>query len=686
MVLSETRRPVVSWVTEVLIARPFSEFEMKTLPLKFLAGALLTMGVLSAVRPLRAASPGPPTLFSPPMSKRIVHYKIRVKLQPESHRLKGDEVIHWKNTTAETVSEARFHLYMNAFANDQSVFMKESSGHHRSFTFKKKNWGYCRVGSIAQVTGDGVSLPLEQVFQGEDRTVMAVKLAEPVEPGGETIFSVSFEDQLPKIFARTGYAGDFVMAGQWFPKLGVYQEGKGWNCHTFHLNSEFFADFGVYDVSITVPKSWVVGATGILWRESAGKKDNRFDYHAEDVHDFAWTASPRFLDLRDEWENVKIRVLMQPENSRLAPRYFAAVKTALSWFKLHLMKYPYSEITIVDAPYNGLGAGGMEYPTLITAMASPFIPKSFLIPEITVVHEFGHQYWYGMSANNEFEEAWLDEGINSYCEKRIMDEWYGAHNSVFNGFMGIHLGDGEVQRMGYLRIPDADPMKRDSWKYISNGSYSDISYDKSALVLTTLENLIGRKEMDALMKGFFNSVKFTHTTTSDFINYFCSTVGEKYRPLLEKLIYGTGTVDFSVMSVRNKPAGLPEGYDLKVNPPKPYPDAGKGKKNRKSDAYDSTVKVMRRGTLVLPVDIRIGFKDGKIVLEHWNSRDKFVIFRYSGAKVVKVEIDPDGRVPLDLDRSNNGWIDEADKLPTRSLATRFRLVEQALFQALALLL
>lgn len=653
--------------------------------MKAIPGIILAVWMLGPLQSLCAASPGPPTLFSTPMSKRIVHYEIRVKLFPEAHKLKGDEIIHWKNTTEDTVGEARFHLYMNAFANNQSVFMKESSGRLRSFRFKGKNWGYCRVGSIAQVNEEGLSLPLEQSFPGEDRTIMAVKLAEPVAPGGEATFAVAFEVQLPKIFARTGYAGKFVMAGQWFPKLGVYQEGKGWNCHAFHMNSEFFADFGVYDVSITVPKGYVVGATGVMWRESEGKKSNRLDFHAEDVHDFAWTASPRFLDLKDSWEDVKIRVLMQPENSRLAPRYFAAVKDALSWFKLHMMKYPYSQITIVDPPYNGMGAGGMEYPTLITAMASPFIPKSFLIPEITVVHEFGHQYWYGMSANNEFEEAWLDEGINSYCEKRIMNEYYGAHDSLSEGFLGIHCGDGEMQRMSYIQLPDTDPMKRDSWKYISNGSYSVISYDKSSLVLTTLEGLIGRKEMDVLMKGFFNSVKFTHTTTTDFINYFCSTEGEKYRPVLDDLIYGTGTIDFLVMSVRNKIHSASEGYDLEKNPLKPYPDV-KQKEGKKEKRYDSSVKIMRRGTLALPVDIRVTFDDGKAVLEHWNGRKKYVIYHYSGAGVARVEIDPEGKVPLDLDRSNNGWMDKAEKLPVRSLSTRFRLMEQALFQALALLL
>ncbi len=653
-------------------------------------GLFLSASVLGWCRAPSSPSPSPgaletpPVIFPVPLSPRNANYAIKVSLDPTTHTLKGEENILWRNITRDTVGDAWFHLYLNAFANNRTIFMKESSGRLRNLSFKKKGWGYCLVKSVEILGKDGKVHALRQLFPGEDRTVMKVELPVPVPPGGEARFRVFFEDRLPKIFARAGYAGDFVMAGQWFPKLGVYQEGKGWNCHGYHMNSEFFSDFGVYNVSITVPKNYVVGATGTLWREIDGKTTKRLDFHAEDVHDFAWSASPRFLDIHAQWKGVVIRVLMQPDDRNQAKRYVASVKKALSLFAKWLWKYPYPQITVVDVPRNGMGAGGMEYPTLITAMTSPRMPKSILFPEMVVVHEFGHQYWYGMSANNEFEEAWLDEGINSYYESKIMDEWFGPHRSLLNGFIGLHAGDGEMQRVAYARLPDVDPMVLDAWRYESNRSYSAISYDKSVVVLRTLEGLLGKKKMGEAMRAFFMKVKFTHPTTEDFIKTFTTVAGPKIEPLLRSMLYGTGTVDFKVLWVKNKEV-LPErGFDLAKSSPGTFPSKGKERDRKK--LYDSSVCIVRDGSLVLPVDIRVTLADGKVRNEHWDGNGRRRIFRHRGAKVTEVVVDPSRKVPLDLCRANNGWLAKTEPAPTRALTTRIRIVEQTLFQLLSTVL
>ena len=649
------------------------------------AGGLWLAAVLASA-PARAAD-GPPVLFPEPLSPRVVAYRMEVSWDPAAKVIRGTETLTWKNTTDCPTAEAWFHLYPNAFANSSTVFMRESRGGHRGFQADAESWGYCRLLSLAAAVGEGPEASPRPDFPGEDRTVLRLALPAEVPPGGTATFRIAFETRLPRVFARSGYAGDFVMAGQWFPKIAVFEGERGWNCHAYHLNSEFYADFGVYDVTLTVPRDHVVGATGVLWKEEGRGGEKNLHFHAEDVHDFAWTASPRFQVLEEEWKGVKVRVLVQAGNARQGRRYLEAVRGALEAFARLLGKYPYPVITVVDPPRGGLGAGGMEYPMLITAMSNPLVPRDVLYPEMVVIHEFGHQYWYGMSANNEFEEAWLDEGINSYYEQRIVEDLYGPGRSLLRNLFGWHLGDGDSQRLGYLSLPSADPVVRYSFRYASNHSYSVISYDKSSLVLRTLENRLGREKMDAVMRAYFARVRFTHPTTEDFLRIVSEEAGEDLRPFLSPLLFGTGTVDFSVLSVRNRKASPPKGYDLSRDPPVFFPKPGGGKKEggkKERGLWSSEVLVLREGQLILPVTVRVHFADGTQRDLSWDGGGRRKTFFFPGGpKVVKVEVDPEGKVPLDRNRFNNGWMDPRDRRPASAVTGRMRLVFQGLFAFLA---
>lgn len=636
--------------------------------------------------PVRAEE-GPPVLFPEPLSSRVVTYRMEAAWDPGPRVIRGTETLTWRNTTDRSTSEAWFHLYPNAFAHSETVFMKESRGSHRGFQADDKSWGYCRLLSLTAAVGEGPDVSPQVQYPGEDHTVLRLDLPVEVPPGGTATFHIAFETKLPRVFARSGYAGEFVMAGQWFPKIAVFEGERGWNAHAYHLNSEFYADFGVYDVTVTLPKEYVVGATGVLWKEETRGKEKSLSYHAEDVHDFAWAASPRFTVFEEEWKGVKIRVLMQAGNAHQGPRYLDAVRGGLEGFHRLLGRYPYPVITVVDPPRGGLGAGGMEYPMLITALSHPLVPKEVRYPEMILVHEFGHQYWYGMSANNEFEEAWLDEGINSYYEERILEDLYGARRSLFGNLFGWSLGDGASHRLAYLSQPQADPIVRFSFRYASNPSYSVTTYDKSALVLRTLEHRLGRTKMDTVMRAYFAKVRFTHPTTEDFLRIVSEEAGEDLRPFLSPLLFGTGTVDFSVLSVRNRKRSPTKGYDLSKDPPALYPKASEGKKRDgqgEKGGWIAEVTVLREGQLVLPVTVRVRFADGTRRDLTWDGGGRRKTFSFPGGpKVLQVEVDPEGRVPLDRDRFNNGWMEKRDTAPASAVAVKMRLVVQGLFAFLA---
>jgi len=201
-----------------------------------------------------------------PLSDRAVSYQISVRLDPGPHTLEGEQSLTWRNTTTRPADELRFHLYLNAFKNDRTTFMKESGGIHRGNRMREDGWGWIDLLSLRRHDGADL-LPAAEFIRPDDanagdETVLRVPLAEPVAPGATIDLDMAFSARLPRVFARTGYKGNYHFVAQWFPKIGVLEEA-GWNCHQFHYNSEFFADFGTYDVSITVPSEFVVGATGV---------------------------------------------------------------------------------------------------------------------------------------------------------------------------------------------------------------------------------------------------------------------------------------------------------------------------------------------------------------------------------------------------------------------------------------
>ena len=203
----------------------------------------------------------------------------------------------------------------------------------------------------------------------DDKTVIEAVLPRAIAPGETVQFKIKFHDKFPETQARTGWKRDFTLGGQWFPKVGVWWQGA-WNCHQFHATTEFFADFGVYDVKLTLPQNEVVGASGIeVSNVSNSDGTKTLTYHGDDIHDFAWTASPRFKVADDTYEGVmgpvKLRIMMQPAHWSQEERHARILKQSLEHFERWYGPYPYKTLTLVD-PEPGSAAGGMEYPTFIT--------------------------------------------------------------------------------------------------------------------------------------------------------------------------------------------------------------------------------------------------------------------------------------------------------------------------------
>ncbi|MGB8848947.1 MAG: M1 family metallopeptidase [Candidatus Acidiferrales bacterium] len=616
-----------------------------------------------------------------PLSVRVVGYQIDAKYDDVKHTINASEVLTYKNLTGQPQQTFPFHLYLNAF-QPQSTFMTEVRLQGTRGTGADSSWDTKHFGSITvskfAVEGAG-DLTDKMVFvhpddqNVNDKTVFQVTLPKPVSPGASVTFHLEFQDQMPQVLERTGYAHDFVMVGQWFPKVGVWWKGA-WNCHQFHANTEFFADFGTFDVKLTLPQYEVVGAGGDLVssvNHTDGTKTVTF--HSEDVHDFSWTASPTFTDVEDSWTGsageVKIHVLMSPGHMGTAKRYVQALKGTLRLFDEWYGPYPYDRITVVDPPHGGLDAGGMEYPTLITAGTSWWVPKGVLLPEGVVEHEFGHQYWYGMVATNEFEDAWLDEGINSYTEVKIMNELYGFNTSTIKTHFGT-MGEPEQQRLGYLARPDADPIARFAWQYMGSASYGGVTYGKTATMLLTLEKIIGEDTLRRAIHTYFMRYRFTHPTGEDFLKTIEEVSGQNLRWYFDQAVYGTQILDYEVLNVNADPLNWWEK---------------KSRSGRPADGvYRNTVLIHRKGDFIFPVDIRVTFENHETVDEHWDGRDRWIRYTYDkGTKVASAEIDPDHKVWLDRSFFNNSMTVKEDTHATRKLTDLWTFGTEFLSQLLA---
>jgi hypothetical protein len=677
-----------------------------------------------------------------PLSTRVVAYAIDARLDTDKKSLDATETITYKNLTGQPLNTVPFHLYLNAF-RPESSFTREThfNGGVRDSEIGN-DYSDEKLGSItiSHIDAEGYGdLTSAMHFiapddgNAQDHTVVEIPLPHPLAPNDSITFHLAFHDQFPLSVARNGYKRDFIMGGQWYPKPGVFWHGA-WNCHQYHSTTEFFSDFATFNVTLTLPRRYIVGASGVPTGELVNPNGSKtLSFVGEDIGDFAWAASPNFTITDGTYLSsigpVKIHVLTLAAHPKAGLRYLDITQKTLAQFDQRYGPYPYKIITVID-PEPGSEMGGMEYPTLFTGDTSWYDPTH--ITELTTEHEFGHQYWYGMVATNEFEDAWLDEGINSYTEVTVLDAILGRNTSIFSRSYA-NAGDYELQRLQYLFMPNYDPVTRWAFKFRDTNSYGGITYGKSATFLATLESLIGRDSMDEAMRTYFLRYRFTHPTTEDFLrtieevaikNGRATVIGgsvdssthhteqnqshiivetgkagagatdaadplklhpelaslfnspdrqsvfpvSSLRPFFDQAVYGTQVLDYSVDSISSDPVQ----WWLPAS------------KDKKQNQYLSTVYLRRKGDFIHPVTAEIVFDDGTRVRENWNGVDRWIKFTYTrNAKIVSAEIDPDHAVLLDSNFFNNSYTTASNKVPAHKLTNIWLSLNQLAAQLVA---
>jgi hypothetical protein len=565
------------------------------------------------------------------------------------------------------------------------------------FDIKKGEWGYIELRKVRQHAAD-----LRWMFvhpdggPDTDHTVIRVDLEQPVPPDGTAVVDFEFFAQLPRVVARSGYFGTFHLVAQWFPKLGVLElpGERGatvprWNCHEYHLFSEFYADFGSYDATIVAPREYVVGAVGEeqgAAQPVAGGLSHHFVQ--DDVHDFAFAADSRFQELRAAYEGegsprVAVRVLYPEEYERAARATLDATVESLGYFSRTLGPYPYRTSTAVVPPFNAFEAAGMEYETFFTSAGFNEEPLLEFTRFVTV-HEFGHGYFMGMLASNEFEEPFLDEGLNEFWDARFV-----ANKPVpirFPALARLGVPDWAVDWWDYVRASGTtrhppDPIAGNSWDRYSSSSYGQV-YSRTALVFHDLGELLGDDVVARAMRAYFTRWKFRHPSAADLRASFEETSGRKelVDAWFDAQVYGAQPIDDRVELVESTEVLPQRGTFVRDGQRVELDERAIDREVRKQRAefrkthpgahgddgpypWRTVVQARRRGAEV-PQTLVVSFADGTVERATWPAREGWHRWVFEKpARATSAQLDPDRRYLLDLDKLDDGRTLENRSLP-----------------------
>ncbi len=712
---------------------------------------LLAAAALAAPSTATAAAPAPqsaaaaPPATQPAAGAEILpavplRYEIWVELDPAAKALRGREEITWTNTSNEPVPDMLLHLYWNAFKNDRSTFMRENDaqpGIARGRHPGKGEWGWIDVTSARLADGADLIPAMEfahpdEPLNPDDQTVLRLRFPAPVEPGAEVRVNLEFAAKVPRTVARSGYYRDSFFVGQWFPKPGVYEPGRGWNAHEYHMSSEFFADYADFRVHITTPSRFTVGASGreVEVREDAARGVVTRTFAQARIHDFAWTADPAYIKMERTFSgaaevtekeyaetaaklglpveevrlpDVKMTLLIAPDHKSQADRHFKALRAAIKYYGLWYGPYPYETVTMIDPPFR-TGSGGMEYPTLFTAGTSVLPTAGVLSPEGVIVHEFGHGYWYGIVGSNEFEEAWLDEGINTYSTGRVQAKAYGKGMLPLE-FKGLPLGailplpryyDYETDRAAALQVVEFDPVATRSWEFHDRMSYGANVYMRASTVLNTLERLLGEETMMRVMRTYYARWKFRHPTSADFFAVAKEVSGRDLGWFFDQLLRDTLQFDYGVERLDSTEVRPPLGVfdeggrkverDGKTASEAASSTAASTPKAKAATpkAYVTTLTLRRYGEAKLDGGVelpyRVVFEDGSAVEGRWDGRARWARFSWTRpSRARSAQVDPAGVWLIDADLANNSRTTApARGGPARVAAKLFILLQNVL--------
>jgi len=592
-----------------------------------------------ALSPLRAAG----------YWQQYVRYSMQVSLDPDRHLVSGEEEVTYHNNSPDVLEDLYLHLYPNAFKDETTLRSRRAIARHRPAPAPPyRSW--------IDITDFRISLQgkISRDFE-VDETLLHAVLPAPLQPGDSLRLQLSFVHHVRRHLGRAGYRNDQYDMGQWYPKVAVY-DSRGWDKQNWSDAGEFYGEFGDFRVTIEVPESFIVAATGVVIAGDPGwgqvtvpdtadyerwyaahlkEKEHRLarsgrrtvTFLAKNVHDFAWSASPHFVYEHGKYKEADIHVLYRDTAGRSwHNKTVRHARAALEWLSEKFGPYPYPQVTVI----HGLLGGGMEYPMLVMDGRAD---------ESLAVHEIGHIYFYGMLADDENAEAWLDEGFTTFQTRRYMEYHYGREgrnmeelNEEYPGHLSRLPRETRYEKVQESVIEmqlsgDDEPIAQSADAFGSSDAYNNNVYDKASLALGMLEYVMGEPAFWSGMRDYYRLWKFKHVTEQRFREVMSLQTDQDLDWFFEEWLHSTGFVDYAL--------------------------AGHQVKSLENGKFRVTVSLVQRGTYRMPVDVELRLRNGDTPRTRWfgNSRKGQVTFTVS-SPAEKIILDPDNRI-LDVNRLNN---------------------------------
>ncbi len=465
-----------------------------------------------------------------------VDYMIDVTLDDQSHFLNGEIAINYTNNSPDELKFIYFHIWPNAYKNNQTAFAQQmqQNGELDFYYSSEEERGYLDSLSFSS---NGESLKIEET---DNIDVLKVVLNSPLKPGEKTTLFTPFRVKIPKVFSRLGHEDQDYFITQWYPKPAVY-DVNGWNPMPYLNLGEFYSEFGSFKVSVTLPANYVIAATGEC--ETAGELEGDFRegtrdsvplssdemktviFSADKVHDFAWFASKRFGYVSKEVKVGDKKIIARIVSPKKAEKYLSAVETAITYYSEHVGPYPYSHATVVHGELKA--GGGMEYPMITLC--------DFLNDEV-IVHEVGHNWFYGILASNERVYPWMDESINSFYDHAAL----GAESKLLSndGIMRLIVKDNLLRN-------EHQAVGLHSEKYTSM-NYGASVYGEGAAIFKHLEAYLGEERYKKCMQNYYEEWKFRHPLPDDMKASFEKTSSRDLSWFFDVLINTDQKLDYAI--------------------------------------------------------------------------------------------------------------------------------------------
>jgi len=601
---------------------------------------------------------------SAPYWQQHADYKMEVSMDVKNYQYKGKQELVYTNNSPDTLKKVFYHLFPNAFQPGSEMdarlhFIKDPDGRmvnkvkgadgkevkqSRIETLKPNEIGYLKItnfkqdGAVAQTRVSG--------------TILEVTLAKPILPNSKTTFTLDFDGQVPVQIRRSGRnnsEGVELSMSQWYPKLAEF-DFEGWHADPY-IAREFHGVWGNFDVKITIDKDYTIGGSGYLQDknsighgyEDAGvtviypKKAKTLTWHfiAPNVHDFTWAADKEYNhDIVKGPNGVDLHFFYKNNEKTTAnwKQLEPLMVKVMEYYNQRVGAYPYKQYSFIQG-----GDGGMEY-AMCTLMLGNGTLEGILG---TATHELGHSWFQHILASNESKHPWMDEGFTTYIEDSALNELKGDKKEV-NPFTGNYKAYYSLVNSG-----KEQPQGTHGDRYDENRPYSISSYVKGSIFLSQLEYVIGKENVDATLKRYFNDFKFKHPTPNDIKRTAERVSGAELDWYLTDWTETTNTIDYGIKDVAD--------------------NAGK-----------TTVSLERIGRMPMPIDLKVDYTDGtsetfyiplrmmnfikpnpnpnekRTVLEDWAWAQQNYSFTIDKNKtaIKKITIDPSGLM-ADVKQTNN---------------------------------